>query len=113
MLLGAFRLAAGSTHGAPAAAAEAAAAALLARPRPNPWQQPQPARCLHLAPPFLVEDPVPAAVTTYRLGRMPAKLAAAQQVRSRGGGATTHLRKRVCCLQARSRKCLRAHAGAG
>lgn len=27
-------------------------------------------RSLHLAPPFLVEDYVPAAVTTYRLGCM-------------------------------------------
>lgn len=37
----------------------------------------QPTRSLHLAPPFLVEDYVPAAVTTHRLGRMPAKLQAA------------------------------------
>jgi len=35
-------------------------------------------RNLHLAPPFLVEDYTPAAVTTYRLGRMPEKLASAQ-----------------------------------
>lgn len=40
------------------------------------WQQ---QRCLHLAPPFLVEDYTPAAVTTYRLGRMPAKLKAAEK----------------------------------
>lgn len=38
----------------------------------------QQVRRLHLAPPFLVEDYTPAAVTTYRLGRMPAKLQAAQ-----------------------------------
>lgn len=30
-------------------------------------------RVLHLAPPFLVEDYVPVAQTTYRLGRMPGK----------------------------------------
>jgi hypothetical protein len=44
----------------------------------RPWQQQQ--RGLHLAPPFLVEDYVPAAVTTYRLGRMSAKLKAAEKV---------------------------------
>ncbi|KAF8062789.1 ASC1-like protein [Scenedesmus sp. PABB004] len=39
----------------------------------------QTARRLHLAPPFLVgDDFTPAAVTTHRLGRMPAKLAAAE-----------------------------------
>jgi hypothetical protein len=36
-------------------------------------------RSLHLAPPFLVEDYTPAAVTTHRLGRMPAKLHDAAQ----------------------------------
>lgn len=41
--------------------------------------QPRLSRALHLAPPFLVEDYVPAAVTTHRLGRMPAKLAAARE----------------------------------
>lgn len=41
-------------------------------------QQQQQQRTLHLAPPFLVDDYTPAAVTSYRLGRMPAKLAAAQ-----------------------------------
>jgi uncharacterized Fe-S radical SAM superfamily protein PflX len=39
----------------------------------------QQVRRLHLAPPFLVEDYIPAAVTTYRLGRMPAILRAAQE----------------------------------
>ncbi|GBF95209.1 pyruvate formate lyase-activating enzyme [Raphidocelis subcapitata] len=33
-----------------------------------------PRRGLHLAPPFLVEDHVPASVTTYRLGRMKSKV---------------------------------------
>jgi hypothetical protein len=36
-------------------------------------------RSLHLAPPFLVEDYTPSAVTTYRQGRMPAKLHDAAQ----------------------------------
>lgn len=35
-------------------------------------------RALHLAPPFLVEHYTPVAVTTHALGRMPAKLAAAE-----------------------------------
>jgi hypothetical protein len=34
-------------------------------------------RGLHLAPPFLVDDYVPAAVTTHRLGRMQARPGAA------------------------------------
>lgn len=42
-------------------------------------QQMQQHRHLHLAPPFLVEDYTPAAVTTYHLGRMPAKLQAAEE----------------------------------
>lgn len=46
----------------------------------QPQQQWQQLRGLHLAPPFLVEDYVPAAITSYRLGRMPAKIKAAEQV---------------------------------
>jgi hypothetical protein len=48
----------------------------------HPWQQQQQQqqRGLHLAPPFLVDDYVPAAVTTFRQGRMPAKLKAAEKV---------------------------------
>ncbi len=39
-----------------------------------------PRRALHLAPPFLVDEPyTPAAVTSYRLGRMPEKLDQAAQ----------------------------------
>jgi hypothetical protein len=57
----------------------------------HPWQhQQQQQRGLHLAPPFLVEDYVPAAVTTYRLGRMPAKLKAAEKVRQRCACQAVH-----------------------
>jgi hypothetical protein len=62
--------AAGAPHcGAWAGAALAGAAAGRRHAHsPAPPTAPAPARGLHLAPPFLVEDYVPAAVTTHRLG---------------------------------------------